>query len=163
MKALKLLFLLFIIGIQSCKTQAIKVNGVSFVASREVLNDHHIQPVVNLNANFAAVMPFGFIKDLAQPNIVFNTKRQWFGETKAGAKQYIEVLTKKNIKVMLKPQIWVWRGEFTGLIEMQNEDDWGVLESSYSAFILEYAKLAQDMEVDIFCIGTELEKFIENR
>jgi hypothetical protein len=163
MKALKLLFLLFIIGIQSCKTQAIKVNGVSFVASREVVNDHHIQHVVNLNANFAAVMPFGFIKDLAQPNIVFNTKKQWFGETKAGAKQYIEVLTKKNIKVMLKPQIWVWHGEFTGLIEMQNEDDWGVLESSYSAFILEYAKLAQEKQVDIFCIGTELEKFIENR
>jgi hypothetical protein len=150
-------------GVQSCETQTTKINGVSFVASKEIINDHHIEPVIKLNANFAAIMPFGFIKDLAHPSIVFNTKRQWFGETKAGAKQYIEALTKKKIKIMLKPQIWVWRGEFTGLIEMQNENDWKILEGSYSEFILEYAKLAQELQVDIFCIGTELEKFINNR
>lgn len=163
MKVFKFLFLFFLMGAQSCKTQISKINGVSFVASKEVVNDIHIQPVVNLNANFAAVMPFGFIRDLANPNIVFNTDRQWFGETKLGAKQYIEALSKKNIKIMLKPQIWVWRGEFTGLIEMHNEADWQVLESSYSDFILEYAELAQDMQVDLFCIGTELETFISNR
>lgn len=163
MKACKLLFLVFILGIQSCKTQSAKINGVSFVASRVEVNENHINPIVELNANYAAVMPFGFIKELSNPNIVFNTKRQWYGETRAGAKQYVEALANKNIRVMLKPQIWVWRGEFTGLIEMKNETDWKTLESSYSDFILEYAKLAQDMQVDIFCIGTELEKFISAR
>ena len=64
---------------------------------------------------------------------------------------------------MIKPQIWVWRGEFTGLIEMGNETDWTTLENSYSSFILEYAALAEELKADIFCIGTELEKFIQNR
>ena len=57
------------------------------MASREPINEQHINPVLNVNANYVAIMPFGFIKDLKYPEIVFNTNRQWFGETKEGAKQ----------------------------------------------------------------------------
>ncbi|OEK07861.1 glycoside hydrolase [Flavivirga aquatica] len=163
MKRFKLLFLLLALSIQSCITQTNKINGVSFVASGEAINDNHVKPVINLNANYAAIMPFGYIKELSNPDIVFNTDRQWFGESKKGAKQYIATLKAKHIKIMLKPQIWVWRGEFTGNIEMDSEADWKTLEASYSKFILEYTELAQEMKVDILCIGTELEKFIDNR
>ena len=139
------------------------INGVSFVASRDAISHVHIKPVVSLNANYAAIMPFGFIRDLSNPEIIFNTERQWYGETKIGAKQYIEAIKEKRIKIMLKPQIWVWRGEFTGFIKMKTEEDWKILENSYSKFILEYAQLAQDVGVELFCIGTELEQFIANR
>ena len=140
-----------------------KINGVSFVASKDTIHDKHVQPIINLNANFAAVMPFGFIRDLTHPEITFNSARQWFGETEEGAKQYIEILHNQRIKVMLKPQIWVWRGEFTGFIKMAHEPDWKALEDAYSNFILTYAKVAQDAKVEIFCIGTELEGFIDER
>ena len=163
MKPFKLLILLSILSIQSCKTQSSKINGVSFVASRDAVNESHINPVVNVNANYAAIMPFGFIKNIEHPEITHNTDRQWFGETKAGAKQYIGELRKKKIKIMIKPQIWVWHGEFTGFIEMKNEANWKILEDSYSKFILEYVDLANTVKAELFCIGTELEKFIENR
>ena len=163
MKSFRLLFFLLILNIQLCETQTKKINGVSFVASKEAINESHVNPVFNVNANYAAVMPFGFIKNLEDPEVVFNTDKQWFGETKDGVKQYIQELRKKGIKIMLKPQIWVWHGQFTGLIEMQNETDWKTLERSYLKFILEYAQLAQDLNVNIFCIGTELEKFIDYR
>ncbi|HIC31712.1 MAG TPA: glycoside hydrolase, partial [Flavobacteriaceae bacterium] len=64
-----------------------KINGVSFVASRDSISEKHIKPVVNLNANYAAIMPFGFIKNLQHPEIIYNTDRQWFGETDKGVKQ----------------------------------------------------------------------------
>jgi len=163
MKLFKLLILISILSLQSCKTRSSKINGVSFVASRDAVNESHINPVVKVNANYAAIMPFGFIKNLEHPEIIHNTDRQWFGETKAGAEQYIDELRKKKIKIMIKPQIWVWRGEFTGFIEMTNEADWKILEDSYSKFILEYAELAHTVKAELFCIGTELEKFIENR
>lgn len=162
MKIYKLLIVLFI-SIQTCFGQTKKINGVSFVAARKPVNAQHISPVLNVNANYVAIMPFGFIKDLNHPEIVFNTDRQWFGETKIGAKQYAEEFKKRGIKIMLKPQIWVWRGEYTGFIEMTNEDDWQVLENSYTQFILLYAMLAQEIDAELFCIGTELEKFIEKR
>ena len=163
MKILKLLIVFLFLIVQSGFGQTKKINGVSFVASREPISAQNISPVLNVNANYVAIMPFGFIKDLNHPEIVFNTDRQWFGETKEGAKQYAEEFQKKEIKIMLKPQIWVWRGEYTGFIEMANEDDWQVLENSYTQFILLYAMLAQEIDAELFCIGTELEKFIEKR
>jgi hypothetical protein len=163
MKPFKFLIILALLCLQSCKTQTSKINGLSFVASRDPIDITHIKPVLSVNANYAAVMPFGFIKDLTHPEILFNTDRQWFGETKAGAEQYIKALQNAKIKIMLKPQIWVWRGEFTGFIKMINEADWKTLEASYSKFILEYAALAEHMKVDLFCIGTELENFIDKR
>ena len=140
-----------------------KINGVSFVAARDSISQKHIDPVINVSANYAAVMPFGFIRDLQSPEIIHNTKRQWFGETRDGAQQYIEHLHSNNIKVMIKPQIWIWRGEFTGHLKMETEENWKTLEASYESFILEYAKLAEDIRAEMFCIGTELNSFVSER
>ena len=162
MRKLGLLFICFIQF--SCTSDAQeKINGVSFVASRDAVVQSQVNEVLNINANSAAVMPFGFMREISSPEIVFNTDRQWFGETRKGAKQYIELLQKNGIAVMLKPQIWVWRGEFTGTIKMETEENWKKLENSYDKFILNYAALAEETAVPILCIGTELEKFVENR
>ncbi|EAR00501.1 glycoside hydrolase family 113 [Maribacter sp. HTCC2170] len=148
----------------SCASQKFeKINGVSFVASRDKVGQHHIDEILKVNANHAAVMPFGFIREINSPDIIFDTDRQWFGETKGGARQYIEMLHKNGVKVMLKPQIWIWRGEFTGTLEMQSEKDWLKLEASYEDFIMAYAQLAQETKTDLLCVGTELEKFVKNR
>jgi len=159
-----LIFSVLLITLSACTGNGQeKINGVSFVASPDKADQSHVTPVVSINANYAAVMPFGFIKNLKHPDIIHNTDRQWFGETRAGAKQYIEELRKQNIKIMVKPQIWVWRGEFTGKITMASEEDWKALEASYSSFILEYAALAEETKAEILCIGTELESFVKHR
>lgn len=163
MKIKKLLFLLLILCQISCNSQHKKINGISFVASRDSITKKHITPVLKAQSNYVALMPFGFIKELSSPKIIHNTNRQWFGETKNGLLQYAKTFGKENISIMVKPQIWVWRGEYTGLIEMKTEQEWKVLEDSYSSFILTYAKAAQEINADILCIGTELEKFVVNR
>lgn len=140
-----------------------KMNGVSFVASRDTIGEQHIKPVVNLNANYASLMPFGFIRELSHPEIRFNTERQWFGEREDGIKQYEKELKKNGINIMLKPQIWVWNGEFTGFIKMAHEEDWKALEHSYSKFILKFAQIAEEADIEVFCIGTELEGFVDER
>jgi hypothetical protein len=161
---MKKILILIICGLQvSCIGQSSKINGISFVAAPQEVNDLHITPVLELNANYAAVMPFGFIRRLDNPTIIHNTDRQWFGETRAGTEQYIEMLHKSNIMVMVKPHIWISHGEFTGHLKMTSEEDWKVLEQSYSSFILEYANLAQQVGAELFCIGTELEQFIVHR
>ncbi len=161
---MKKLGLLLLLCQLSCTSQAPeKINGVSFVAAPEKVLQKHVNHVLNINANHAAVMPFGFVKNVNSPEVIYNAERQWFGETFEGAKQYIQMLHKNKIQVMLKPQIWVWRGEFTGTIKMNSEKDWKRLEGSYESFILSYAKLAEETKVNIFCIGTELELFVKNR
>ncbi|TVZ56824.1 hypothetical protein OD91_2124 [Lutibacter sp. Hel_I_33_5] len=163
MKKYKLLFILLIQFSFGCQSQQQKINGISFVASGEKIIQKNVTPVANVSANYAALMPFGFIKNLAAPTINHNTNRQWFGETEKGIIQYGKLLQKNKIQLMIKPQIWVWHGEFTGNILMKSEEDWKVLEDSYRSFILTYAKAAEVLKAPIFCIGTELEKFALNR
>ncbi len=158
-----LFILLFILICSSCSGQRSKINGISFVGSPKEINESHIDPLVNVNANWAAVMPFGFVKNLKEPTVVFNVEKQWWGERVDGAKRTIDLLNQKGIKVMMKPQIWVWRGEFTGNIAMDSEQNWQTLEKSYKDFIMLYAQLAQEMKVPILCIGTELYTFVQKR
>tara|TARA_B110001469_G_scaffold66516_1_gene63507 strand:- start:1398 stop:2396 length:999 start_codon:yes stop_codon:yes gene_type:complete len=162
MKQYKYLFLLLLICV-SCQTQTTKINGVSFVASRDSINSSHIKPVQNIRSNYVALMPFGFIKDLSSPKITHNTDRQWFGETENGLLQYAKRFQKENIGIMVKPQIWVWKGTFTGKIKMTSEENWIALEDSYRAFILTYAAAAEKVNAELLCIGTELEEFVKNR
>jgi hypothetical protein len=154
-----------IIVFTSCctQTETTKIQGVSFVASPDSVAQKHINPILGLGSNFAAVMPFGFVQSLEHPQIIFNSERQWFGETLQGTGQYINELHKNGIEVMLKPQIWIWRGEFTGYLNMKSEEEWLELESSYREFILTYAEVAEKECVEIYCIGTELEQFIMRR
>ncbi|WP_234859451.1 glycoside hydrolase family 113 [Aquimarina aquimarini] len=161
MKHLFLLLLSFIFC--ACSGQHPKINGVSFVGAPNEITAATIDPIVNVNANWAAVMPFGFIKSLDTPKIVFNMDRQWWGERRDGAKKTIELLQNREINVMLKPHIWVWHGEFTGDIDMISEEDWKTLEKSYEKFIMFYAELAEEMNTPIFCIGTELHTFVQKR
>jgi hypothetical protein len=147
----------------TAESKTTKINGISFVASPQEAKQENVTPVLGLNANYASVMPFGFIRSIEHPEIMYNTERQWFGETKAGTKQYVDILKKNNIQVMLKPQIWISHGEFTGNLKMDSEENWKIFEDSYRNFILEFAKLAQEENIAIFCIGTELEQFILNR
>lgn len=159
----KLIVLVLLISISCKKKVEDKVNGVSFVSSGEEVAQIHVNPILDIHANYAAIMPFGFIPQTDSSELIFNSDRQWFGETKEGAKQYIGMLHKNGVRVMLKPQIWIRRGEFTGNLTMQTEAEWKKLEDSYSKFILLYADLAQETQTDIFCIGTELASFVKNR
>jgi len=158
-----ILIILCVFAFYSCKSQTEKINGLSFVSSRDTITIKNVIPVKKASANYVALMPFGFIKDLASPKVVFNRNKQWFGETKNGVMQYGTIFNNENIKLMVKPQIWVWHGAFTGDILMTSDEDWKVLEDSYEAFILSYAKTATALKADVFCIGTELENFVMKR
>lgn len=155
--------LVVLIGCGQIIPETPKIKGVSFVASKSEAMQNNIDPIVNINANYAAIMPFGFIKSLEQPEIIYDTDRQWYGESVRGASQYIGKLHENGINVMLKPQLWLWHGEFTGNLRPNSEDKWILLEESYRNFILDFAAVAESSKVNLFCIGTELEQFVLNR
>ncbi|MDB4850940.1 glycoside hydrolase, partial [Flavobacteriaceae bacterium] len=159
----KFFFFVILLLYFSLLASAQKINGISFVASKDSIKSHHVMSVIDVNANYVALMPFGFIRDLSFSTIRFNSKRQWFGERDQGIRQYAKELQYKKVKLMVKPQIWIWKGQFTGHISMDSEEQWRIFEDSYASFILTYAKTAEEIKADIFCIGTELENFVNKR
>ena len=140
-----------------------KINGISFVASNTPVNSEIIKPVLEVNANWVTLMPFGFMKTVSEVSIQYNSKQQWWGETKEGIVKTAKGFHDKKIKIMLKPQIWIPNGGFTGQINMKNEKEWRAFEKSYETFILDYAQLAQNNNFELFCIGTELNNFVISR
>lgn len=140
-----------------------KINGVSLVAPRDSISDNDLKPLYDIGPQWVALMPFSFMKD-KDPNLRFDVDNQWWGEKAAGVKHMANLVRKKNIKVMLKPQIWVYDNNlYTGFIEMNSEQDWVTFEQKYKDFMLHYAKIAEQNNIEMLCIGTELEKFVTMR
>lgn len=155
-----LLLLSFILCIQVFGQ---KINGLSYVASRDSITEVDVKPVLNVNANYVSLMPFAYTRNLSSPKVTYKYEGQWFGERDIGVIQYSTELQKRGVKIMVKPQLWISRGQFTGHLEMKTEEDWKILEDTYREFILEYARTAQQIKANLFCIGTELERFVSNR
>ncbi len=163
MKVKNLLILGVVLLQFSCKSQTKKINGVSFVASRDSINIDHITPVLQVNSNYVTLMPYSFIRNVEIPKIEFNTNREWFGESKNGLLQYAKEFQKVGVKLVVKPHLWLRRGGFTGDLKPNSEENWNILENSYRNYILTYAKAAEELKAEILCIGTELEQFVLNR
>ncbi len=62
---------------------------------------------------------------------------------------------------MLKPQLWISKGIYTGRINPPNEQAWQELKSSYRDFILHFAQLAEKFQLPLYCIGTELSSMVK--
>jgi hypothetical protein len=91
----------------------------------------------------------------------------WYQESKVSSQMYptnstpidsavihiIAVAKAMGYSVMLKPHLDVEDGTFRGEISPNDVPVWF---SSYKDFILHYARIAQQTDVDLFCIGTEL-------
>lgn len=140
-----------------------RINGVSFVSPPDEFSPDFMKiPKQQVAANWLCFMPFGFIQSSSN-EVQFNSKWQWWGEKSDGVSSMIKMAQRQKYKVMLKPQIWIRHGEFTGHHKYEIEEDWRNFEDSYSQFILTYARIADSLNVEIFCIGTELEQFVLNR
>lgn len=163
MKIENLLLISLIFFQISCTSQSKKVNGLSFVASRDSINSSHITPVLKTNTNYVALMPYSYIRNIETTKIEFNTNREWFGETENGLLQYAKEFQKVDLKIMVKPHLWLRRGGFTGDLMPDSEENWIILEKSYRNYILTYANAAEKINAEILCIGTELEEFVLNR
>lgn len=68
-----------------------------------------------------------------------------------------------GFKVMFKPHVWLLErddGHWRSDIAMENKADWNEWFSIYNGYILDYARLAESLKMEAFCIGTELKSTI---
>ena len=147
---------------QTSKTeQSPKINGVSMVSVRGAIDSSAFTPVARLNATWVANIPFGFIPKHSS-TVRYNEEWQWYGEKTRGVSESILLAKAQGLKVLLKPHLWIhdiWVGD----LDFETEEDWQNFETSYSKFILGYAKIADSMKVDAYCVGVELRKIATQR
>ncbi|MEM9050714.1 MAG: hypothetical protein AAGC47_01575 [Bacteroidota bacterium] len=107
---------------------------------------------------WVAMIPYGYTMP-GESEIRYNSSRQWWGERYEGTAEMIAMAKESGLKVMLKPQVWIpkmWVGDFYPA----DMEKW---EESMTEFTLDFARLADSLDVEVFCLATEYKKLtIEN-
>ncbi len=106
----------------------------------------------SLGVRAVALTPPAHVPDIHRPAIRW---REW-----THIREAVALLHNRGMRVLLKPYLWshqFYEGElWTGSITMKSEDDWRTFFENYRAFILAYARIAEETHVDLFCVGVEL-------
>ncbi len=133
------------------------MKGLCWVAGDSIAQ-HNIDQVTDIGSNWISQTPFGWMNGHESPIVVLNNDRAWWGETDRGIKHTAQLAHASGVHNMLKPHIWLrrsgdkWRSD----IEMKNDKEWNQWFDSYKAWIVHYAKLAEECKIESLCIGTEL-------
>jgi hypothetical protein len=128
------------------------------------LDSANVQPFIKNNINWITMVPYAAQKDVNTPAVVFYRGDSTENARKDSTwKSQICVAHENGFKVFLKPHIWLtdptdnqWRSD----IFPANEEDWQLWKKDYRAYILMYAKIAADNEVEMYCIGAELSRLV---
>ncbi len=159
------LFHWFILGLaialSGCSATTIynsKVKGFCLESPPMKVERNQLKEIAEVNAEWVAVIPYGYTSP-GESRVVYDSEFQWWGERYDGAAEMIQSAKAEGLKVMLKPQVWIprmWVGDFY-------PDDMAVWEESMTAFTLDFARLADSLGVELFCLATEYKKLtIEN-
>lgn len=136
--------------------------GMNLVAPKKEIKSSTFDELKSNNINSISLIPYAFVNQ-DDIRINFDNGRQWWGETSDGIRESIKLAHSKNLKVMLKPHLWINHQTFTGHLNFETEKDWQRWETEYENYILNFAKIAESEKVDIFCFATELENPILKR
>ncbi|HAD96153.1 MAG TPA: glycoside hydrolase [Cryomorphaceae bacterium] len=138
------------------------MRGVNWVSPSKAIEPGAFDPLVRLRADWVAIIPYGFIGD-EKGQVFYNLDWQWWGEKDTGVATMSQYAHAHNLEVMLKPQVWIRHGDFTGDYSPATEEGWRQLEQSYYNYILHFARLANSLNCGAFCIGVEWKNFHEQR
>ncbi len=139
-----------------------KIKGITLVAPPRPFKENPAHSIKSVHAEWIAVIPYAYTP-LDKPEVRYNDNSwQWWGETEQGARQTIIIAKENKLKVMLKPQVYIHRG-WTGSLDFISTDDWKLWEAQYAKYILGMAAIAEELKVDLFCIGTEFNKSTQKR
>ena len=130
-----------------------RIAGVSLVSPSRVVTDSWTSSLCRIHADWVAVQPYGFSYP-GKPEVYHDLPQQWWGERIEGARVLVRQAHQNGINVMLKPMVWI-PGSWVGAYDLATEQDWSIWEAGYRDYVLQYAQMAQEEGVALFCVGTE--------
>jgi len=143
------------------EVQSILVKGITVVAPEKKIGFAAFEELIKINTEWVAFVPYGFAKK-GGTDIRYNLEWQWWGERLEGIESCIKTAKSKQLKVMLKPQIYIGGG-WIGDMDFTSEQEWKTWESNYTTFVMDYVKIAAKYDVDLLCIGTEMNISVTKR
>jgi len=148
------------------------INGISFCAPASPdLNIEMFEDLKTTNANWVALIPEATLHRRSL-RLVPDHENECWGETIDANIAAIKLAKNAGLKIFLKPHLVLGKiehgdktnhSEWRGDLRLKYDSDWKVLEQHYETYILELARIAEENEVELFSVGTELKKFTQYR
>jgi hypothetical protein len=124
--------------------------GYGTAASAEALDE-----LVALGCNWVSITPFGRIWDLRSTEIHLDFEAPWT-ENRAAVARVIAQAHARGLKVLLIPHLWVETGGWRGEIDPGSEVRWRRWFASYTRFVTEWARVAEESGAEMLSIGVEM-------
>ncbi|NAS32853.1 hypothetical protein GTQ40_17880 [Flavobacteriaceae bacterium R38] len=137
-----------------------KHRGMSVFGWRKE-NKEAIDRLVKNNIEWATVIPFLYQDDDNSNQVRLRSKNGKWSRQDSIFIHAINDLHEKGMYAHLKPHLWLGDGWRSNL-KITSKKDWDSWFESYEKEILHYAKMAEETNAELFCIGTELRSSILN-
>ena len=125
-------------------------------------NTEAINALIRANIEWVAVTPFMHQKNEKTKLVSTPGNSERSSRRANRIIKSIQDLHEKGIRVQLKPHLWMndgWRSNIT----LDNTEEWNAWFESYRTHLLRYAKIAEDTDTELLCIGTELATSIKTQ
>ena len=137
-----------------------KIRGVHLFPTRGI-DAGKLQPLIRNNIEWIVLVPFIYQQNIHDPELDRSWRRRGNRRSNRDSSitAVVEQARKAGIHAIIKPHIWlrsIGDGEWRAEIEMKSEADWQQWSAAYREMTLRYAALSEDLELPLFCIGTEL-------
>jgi hypothetical protein len=155
MRVLFLTMLLLIFGLLAIaqKNYPEKINGANFVSPKYKSKLDGIDSLKSINANWIALCPFALLESNSS-NIIFNSTKNWWGDTKIGLIEEIKRAKTNKLKVMIKPHFWVMKKGWAGNFDLSGKSriEW---ENNYKDYLLFLANISETYNIALHRYRTE--------
>lgn len=111
-----------------------------------------------LGANVICVVPYAFMPDARAPELRWTPDARWFSENADAIRRLSREARGEQMRLAIKPQVWLRGAEWPGTVEMASVDEWRAWEAAYHAYVLHWAAIAAETDAAAFVIGSELDQ-----
>jgi hypothetical protein len=114
---------------------------------------------VRMGATWVSLTPFGRTWDLA-PTGIDLTFEAPFEENRRAVLAAVRQAHARGLRVFLVPHLWVESGGWRALIDPGDDAAWERWTNAYRAFLMTWAEVAREGDVDMLSVGVELRSWV---
>lgn len=118
-----------------------------------------LDEVVRAGGNWISLTVFGRVWDKRGSGVTLDFERP-FSETKDSVLRSVEAAHRRGLRVLLVPHLWLESGEWRAELDPGSDRRWAAWEKSYERFVLSWARVAEQANVDMLSAGVELRSWV---
>ncbi len=116
-----------------------------------------LEEVKGLGSNAVAIVPYTYMDHPNRPTFLPFVDGPG-SETDESVIHVAHSARAMGLQSLLKPQVWMGHGSWSGFVEMKKDSDWELFFDYYYRWMRHYALLAEIYEIDALSVGVEFGK-----